>query len=245
MDDDSFTKAYNKGIGIYQDKKCIGVLGEKKLHSILKYYIEPDTFYHEIKINNFYADIYKDKMIYEIQTSSFNKLRTKLTSFLTNYNVTIIYPIAYNKWICWINDKDGTISKKRKSPKKGSYFDSFKELYKIKMYLKNERLSIKLFLIDLNEYRILNGWSEDLKKGSSRYERIPIKIYSSLSLTQKEDYLYFIPANLNQPFSVKQYADNMKINKKLAGIVLNILNHLDLIHISDKKRNAYLYKLNM
>ena len=99
MDDDRFSRAYEKGIYIYQNRKCIGVLGEKKLHSILKYYIESDDLYHEIRINGFFADIYKDNVIYEIQTSSFNKLRSKLNSFLDEYNVNIIYPIPYNKWI--------------------------------------------------------------------------------------------------------------------------------------------------
>ncbi len=245
MDDDNFSKAYEKGINIYQKKKCIGVLGEKKLHSILKYYIESDDSFHEIKINGLFADVYKENMIYEIQTSSFNRLRNKLETFLKDHYVTIIYPIPYNKWIYWINEEDGTITNKRKSPKKGRYIDAFVELYKIKMFLKHEKLTIKLLLIDMNEYRLLNGWSDDLKKGSTRYERIPEKIYDTLSLAVFSDYQYFIPDKLETPFSVKQYSITMNINKRLAGLVLNILNHLEVVSIIGKKKNAYLYQVNM
>jgi hypothetical protein len=243
MDDDRFSRAYEKGICIYQNRKCIGVLGEKKLHSILKYYIESDDLYHEIRINGFFADIYKDNVIYEIQTSSFNRLRNKLNSFLDEYNVNIIYPIPYNKWIYWISDQDGTISDKRKSPKKGNYMDAFKELYKIKMFLRNEKLKITLMLIDMHEYRLLNGWSKDFKKGSSRYERIPTKICDSLNLSTKKDYLFFFPDDLQSPFTVKKYSEVLGINRRLAGLMLNIMNHLDVIRVTGKQKNAYLYEI--
>lgn len=164
MDDDRFRIAYEKSINTFYDKKTIGILGEKKLHSFLKHYFEPDDTFHECKINGFIADISKDEQIYEIQTSSFNVLRNKLDCFLKEHKVTLIYPIPYIKWLYWIDEENGEITKKRKSPKVGSFAEAFYELYKIKMFLKNENLSICLILIDMEEYRLLNGWSTDKKR---------------------------------------------------------------------------------
>ena len=47
---------------------------------------------------------------------------------------------------------------------------AFKELYKIRPFLKNENLRFRFALIDMEEYRLLNGWSKDKKKGSERYD---------------------------------------------------------------------------
>ena len=52
----------------------IGTQKERTLHSVLKYYLEPDAEYHEIPIGSFIADIYRDDRIIEVQTGSFTPL---------------------------------------------------------------------------------------------------------------------------------------------------------------------------
>ena len=49
---------------------------------------------------------------------------------------------------------------------------AFKELYRIRRYLLRDGLRLKLVLLDMEEYRLLNGWSRDKKKGSTRFDRI-------------------------------------------------------------------------
>ena len=95
-------------------KLTIGVQQEKILHRTIKYYLEKDEQYHEIKVGKMFADIKKDNLIYEIQTAHFNSLRHKLDVFLPDYQVKVVYPIAYNKTIHLINSL-GEISI-RKSP---------------------------------------------------------------------------------------------------------------------------------
>lgn len=90
----------------------------------------------EIPIENCVADIFSDGGIMEIQTRQFNKMRNKLSAFLPLYPVTIVYPIPREKWIIWIDEESGELSRKRKSPAKGNVYLAFIELYKIKMYLK-------------------------------------------------------------------------------------------------------------
>lgn len=243
MDDDRFRIAYEKSINTFYDKKTIGILGEKKLHSFLKHYFEPDDTFHECKINGFIADISKDEQIYEIQTSSFNVLRNKLDCFLKEHKVTLIYPIPYIKWLYWIDEENGEITKKRKSPKVGSFAEAFYELYKIKMFLKNENLSICLILIDMEEYRLLNGWSTDKKKGSTRYERIPLKIVEKITLSCAKDYRMLIPTDIETPFTTKQLAKCLGVNLRRAQLMLNILNHMQVVYRCGRCKNAYLYEI--
>ena len=118
----------------------------------------------------------------EIQTRSFDKLRTKLDRFLPLYPVTIVYPIPHVKMLYWIDEETGEISKGRKSPLKGSPYLAFPELYKIKAYLKHPNLHLRLALLNMEEYKLLNGWSHDKKKGASRFDRIPVSIEAEVAL---------------------------------------------------------------
>ena len=160
-------------------RQGIGTLSEKTVHAVMKNYYAPDTDMHEIPIENFVADIYTGQEIIEIQTRAFNKMRRKLDAFLPLYPVTIVYPIPHIKWLSWINEETGETSPKRKSPKTGNPYMAFIELYKIRPYLSNPNLHLKLALLDMEEYRLLNGWSRDKKKGSERYDRIPVKSVST------------------------------------------------------------------
>jgi hypothetical protein len=132
-------KAREKIIGIDRQRIGIGTLSEKTLHAILKNTYEPDEDKQEIPIGRFYADIYADGEIIEIQTAQFNRMREKLEAFLPEYPVTIVYPIAKEKWLCWIDEDTGEIQEKRKSPRKGNPYTGFPELYKIKS-LENSKL---------------------------------------------------------------------------------------------------------
>ena len=134
-------------------RQGIGTLSEKTVHAVMKNYYAPDTDMHEIPIENFVADIYTGQEIIEIQTRAFNKMRRKLDAFLPLYPVTIVYPIPHIKWLSWIDEETGETSPKRKSPKTGNPYMAFIELYKIRPYLSNPNLHLKLALLDMEEYQ--------------------------------------------------------------------------------------------
>lgn len=238
----TFEAAKKKVIGIDRQRLGIGTLSEKTVHAILKNYYQPDEDKQEIPIENYIADIYDNGEIIEIQTRQFNKMRNKLTSFLPLYPVTIVYPIPRQKWLIWIDEESGELSKKRKSPAKGNPYIAFIELYKIKMFLKNPNLRLKLVLLDMEEYRLLNGWSRDRKKGSSRYDRIPTELVEEIDIICLQDYMQFIPYDLPESFTTKDFAVSAHIPVHLAQIVLNILFYVGMVKRKGKKGNAYLYE---
>lgn len=221
----------------------IGTLSEKTVHAVLKRYYEPDEDYHEIPINGMVADIYRDGKIIEIQTRSFNKMRNKLDKFLHEYKVTIVYPIPYIKNLIWIDENTGNLSKKRKSPKKGNYYEAFYELYKIKMYLDNPNISFRFVLINIDEYRLLNGWSADKKKGSCRYDRIPTELIGEISIDRIEDYVQLLPIELPDQFTASDYKEAAHISEDCARLGLNILNHIGAIENIGKQGRKKLYKI--
>ena len=90
----------------------------------------------------------------------------------------------------------------------------------------------------------MNGWSKNKKKGSERYDRIPIEFVEEVCIDCVRDYMQLIPYELPEPFLVKDFAKAAKISKKLAGIVLLIFTDLELVRRIGKKGNAYLYEVN-
>lgn len=235
---------FKKIIDEYQKTQSnkIGTLSERTLHAVLKKYLCENEEYHEVKVGSFYADICHDGKIIEIQTRAFNKLRPKLDYFLKDHKVTICYPITHYKFLSWINLETGEVSEKRKSPKVGKFCDAFYELYKIKMYLDNPNLSIHLMLIDCDEYRNLNGWSKDKKKGSDREERIPSKLVSELVINSIDDYRYFLQG-VSDKFTNEELRKSLKINIRYATLATNIFQHIGLLTVDGKTGKKNIYKI--
>ena len=148
-DYEAFVNAKDKIIGKAHNNKGIGTLSEKTLHAVLKLYYEPDEDKHEVAMSGYYADIYNDKGIIEIQTRQLNKLRDKLSVFLQDYHVTVVYPLPFNKWLSWVNPDNGEVQGRRKSPRHFTEYDAFYELYKIKSYLRHPGSMILMFLVML------------------------------------------------------------------------------------------------
>lgn len=238
-----FQEARDKVIGVYRPRSGIGTYGEKTVHAIFKHYCEPDREKHEISVGCYVADIYTGTEIIEIQTRQFNRMRDKLEVFLPLCPVTVVHPIPREKFLIWIDEESGELSTRRKSPKKGTPYDAFAELYRIKMYLKDPNLRIRLVLTDMEEYRLLNGWSRDKKKGSSRFDRIPTAVCQEVLIEQPEDYMQFVPPQLEGDFTVKDFAAAAHISRKTAGTAVHILHHVGMLENIGKQGNAYVYRI--
>lgn len=237
-----FEQARQKVMGAERQRNGIGTLSEKTVHAVLKNYYAPDEDMHEIPIANYVADIYTGAEIIEIQTRQFDKMRAKLEAFLPLYPVTIVYPIPRDKWLIWIDEESGELSNKRKSPAHGTVYQVFPELYKIKMFLQDPNLKLRLVLLDVEEYRILNGWSRDRKKGSVRYDRIPLRIAQEAQINCLQDYRQFVPCGIPEYFTVKIFAASARIRPQLAQVAVNLLYYARAVERVGKEGRAWLYK---
>lgn len=242
IDQERFESARQQVLGQKASSQGIGTLGEKILHNVLKFTAEPDLSCHERKVGSFVVDILNPYGIIEIQTRQFNKLRPKLTKFLSDYPVTIVYPIQARKWLRWVHPDTGELSERRLSPKRGNPTEAVYELYKIKPYLTHPNLRILICRIDLEEIRLLNGWSEDLKKGSTRADRIPLAFVDSLELNRPSDYLKLLPEGLGANFTSAEVAKAGKLSPKIARLVLNILVSLGQLVPDGKEGRRIRYR---
>lgn len=241
---DKFEAARLAGLAHLQQRTGIGTLSERSLHAVLKYWADPEETHHEVSvgIGRLVADIFDGERVTEIQTRSFQALRPKLDRILPVYPMTVIYPIAHTKKLIWVDPATGESSRPRKSPKTGSVWDAFPEIYRIRRYLPDPHLTIRLLLLDMEEYKLLNGWSRDRKKGASRFERIPTALCGVVDLNRPQDYAALLPSGLPDPFTTGDFRKLLHITGRKAGYIINVLYNIGSIKRTAKVRNAYVYK---
>lgn len=243
MDKESFERAKLKVLLKQNDPHGFGTLQEKTVHAVMKLAYEPDEDFHEVPVEGYIADIYRDGHITEIQNGNFGKLRPKLTAFLPLYPVTVVLPIPHFKWLIWMDEESGELSEKHKSPVTGNAYHAFPELYKIKTFLKEPNLSFAFPLIDMDEYRLLNGWSRNKKRGSSRYDRMPLSLFDEIRVERTEDFMQFVPIDLQESFTVTDFAKAAGIKRELAAEAVPILMYLDILKREGKRGREYLYRV--
>lgn len=243
MDRERFQAACRKITAAQRERKQIGTLGEKTLHAVLKEYLSPHEGAQEVKLGSYYADIADENGITEIQTRCLGNLRKKLSFFLSVSPVTVVYPIPRIKYLVWVDPETGEASARRKSPKTGKPWDCFRELYTIKQFLKEPGLRVRLLMVDLCEYRSLNGWSADRKKGSVRLDRIPLDLGDEILLTCPADYRQLLPPDLPEEFTSADFRKKAKLSQKQSFCALNLLTHMGICRRTGKKGRSYLYRL--
>lgn len=218
----------------------IGTLGEKTLHTVLKQYLQPDPALREVKIGRHVADIADGRCITEVQTRNFSALRPRLEAFLPQYQVEVVYPVARHKWLRWI-DAQGQVSEPRRSPKLGHPMDICYELCRLPHAVGREGLSFRILLIDMEEYRLLDGWGRGGKRGSHCYERIPLSLEGEFLLQRPEELLAFLPAQLPPAFTVQQLQKSCRRSENFCRKMKDILEKAGVIQRCGKRGRRVLY----
>lgn len=239
----------------------IGTLGEKRLHATVKRYLWDDVSCHERPVNDphaasdaesgtdggprgkprrMIADILTPGgEIMEVQTGGFFPLRAKIEWYLshTDYRVTVVHPMAAVKYLTWIDPNDGQVISRRRSPKRGEIKHIAKELYWLSPFIGDPRFSLRVLLLELEEYRLADGWSRDGKRGSNRYDRFPTALLEDVTLATAADYArYFLPDTIpcGEPFTAAAYAKTTAIRGKATYATLHLLCRLGLLKETDK-----------
>ncbi len=228
-----------------RQKSTIGTQSERMVHTTLKYYLDPDEAHHEVRIGPYIADVFDPETghIFEIQTRAFDRLRGKLDSFLKDYQVTVVFPVAYRKFLSWVDPDTGEVSPKRLSPHRGSAADILPEIWRLPDIWDRKGLDFLIILLDLQEFRSLDGWSRDRKKGSHRMERLPLSVYNEVWLKKAEDFDRLLPTDLPATFSRADLCKSMKLGQGLkASQTVSALERTGTITLAGREGRRYIYK---
>lgn len=220
----------------------IGTYKEKKLHIVMKKYFEDDPAFHEVPTNGFIADIRREREITEIETSGFSGLKPKLEAYLPEYKVNLVHPLAGVKFVSWIDPETREISTRKRSPKREGAYDLLFEMVYILPYVSSPHLTVLGPVLEVDEYRFLDGWSRNKKRGSHRYERIPVDLADMIELTSDEDYRRYVPDACGDRFTVKDFSAGAKLNDYAARAVLKVMEARGVVARAGKEGRVHIYE---
>ena len=223
----------------------IGTLGEKRLHKILKRFLEENEENHEVKVGTYFADILSGNMITEIQTGSFRPLREKITYYLENtpYDITVVRPLPYVKTVCTVERESGELLSRKKSPRRTRPRDVLRDWYYLAEFLSNPRFTLRFLLLEEDEYRMTKKKTRRWGKESELYERIPTALLDEELYEYQSDYLKFLPEDMTAEFSAAEYVKRAKLHGYAIYSALKLLEAVGLVEKGEKKGRSYVYRL--
>ena len=214
-----------------------GTLREKRLHAVVKTYLCEDADCHEVGVKDtrYVADVRVGNEIYEVQTGDFFPLKAKIAHYLaaTDCTVTVVHPLAVERRVAWIDPADGSVSKSRKIGYRSRPEELLPALYPLLPFLSEPRLRFRLLLLSVEDFRLLNGWSADRKRGSSRYERVPTDLFDDMTFSSPADYRRFLPDDLPSPFRVSDFSKRTHLRGRDAYSAVRVLVALGLLRPTD------------
>lgn len=232
----------------------IGLLAEKRLHALLKRWVEEDSTRHEVKVTGrgekprrFVADILTAAgEIVEVQTGKLYPLRQKLAFYMeqTHHPVTVLHPLFATKYISWLDRETGEIASRKKSPHHEGVLHGIAQLKPFIPYLGSPRFTLCLPLLEVDEYRLLDGWSHNKKRGSHRYEIIPMSLLDTCYFREKGDYAAAFPADarLEGAFTAKVFGKVTRLRGYALYNALAVFEGLGVIEKCGKEKRAALYR---
>lgn len=222
----------------------IGTLNEQPLHAALKTWLAEPGDQFEVPLDGFVIDIVRPcpagDLLIEIQTANFTALKRKLPQLLPDHRVRVVYPLPREKWIVKIDDA-GEILGRRKSPRRGSVYDVFRELVHLPHLLNHPNLTLDVLLIQMNELRRFDGKRGWRRKGWIVDHRRLIDVVEQREFASAAAWGALLPADLPTPFSTSDLARAIERPRRLAQQMAYTLREIGAINAVDKRGNAILY----
>ena len=219
----------------------IGTLSEKSLHKMLKLYLEPNIENHEVAYMGGVVDIKTADGIFEVQTRGYEKLVPKLRRILPTSPVTVVCPLAHEKYVRWLDRETGEMTERRKSPKRENAFDAFRMLFGIRELITHPNLHVRLVYMQVEDFRALDGWDKTRKRGSNRVERIPTRIIREEVISTPLDYLGYLPETIGTELTAPELSRAIKRTSRYTFYVLKLLVATGAVREVGKRGRATLY----
>ena len=227
----------------------VGTQNEKLIHATLKNYYAPYSDEQEIKIGRYFADAVSENGVFEIQTKSLYRLKDKLTDFTAATRVTVVHPMEYETRTVYINRDSGEIVKETPFRKAEQRAKIFEELYSIREFLQNERLTIIIAKLKVEKRVYFSGKViPDLRNRQAKkkcvIEKIPLDLLEEIVLANKQDYAErYLPNELPEEFTKKDFCKAAK--ETTHSLRLEVLRAAGVITQTGKIGRSYVYKLEV
>ncbi len=222
----------------------IGVLNEKPLHAALKKWYARPGDQLEVSVGGFIVDIVRDDLLIEIQTGNFASIKRKVHALAANHPLRLVYPIAREKWILRLaRNGAGEVIGRRRSPKRGTMEQVFRELVSFPRLMANPNFSMEVLFVREEEVRCRHGKRGWRRSGWVTKERRLLDVIDREMFQRPEDLLGFIPPDLKEPWTTEDLSIAISQPRWLAQKIVYCLRESGAARAVGKKKNAILYTL--
>jgi len=221
--------------------RTISTLNEKPLHAALKkWYARPNDQF-EVSVDGFLVDIVRGDLLVEIQTRNFAAIKRKLVALTVRHPLRLVYPIPREKWIVKLPEGAQSRLTRRKSPKRGTLEQVFRELVRFPKLLANPNFSLEVLLIQEEEVRRYDGTRGWRRKGWVTHERRLLEVVGQRVFETPADMGALVPSALAEPFTTSDLAAAIAQPRSLAQKMAYCLREMGSIAPVGKRSNAILY----
>ena len=220
----------------------IGMLNEGALHAALKLDYLGHDGEAEVPFAGFVADVVRDGVIYEIQTSSFSGLGRKMRQLAEAGPVVLVHPIAHRKTLVRLQDAETGEITSRRSPKRGALVHILRELVYLPDMLGHDNFAVEVVLTEEEEQQVYDSKARRGRGGWRRQGRHLISVLERLRINAPKDLWRFVSGDLPEPFTTKQLAQAMQQPQQLGQQLAYCLRHLGAVEVCGKTGNALNYR---
>lgn len=216
------------------NSRSIGTLKEQSLHAALKQWLAAPGDLFEQKVGSYHIDILRGETLIEIQTSSFYKLRKKLSRLLEEHEVLLVHPIPVTKWVVRTTKRNKQISR-RKSPKRGRLEHIFDELLYIPDIATHPNFTLAILLTEQEEVWRDDGKGSWRRKHWSVADKVLLNVIDQAVLYNQDDYFGLIPKSVGAEFTNKQLAEALDAPVWLGSRMSYCLRKMGILEIVGKQ----------
>ena len=219
----------------------IGELTERSLHADLKAWYATPRDRLEVPVDGYIIDVVRRGTLIEIQTRNFAAIKPKLNRLLCNHRLRLVYPIAREKWIV-TTDVQGAVLRRTRSPKRGGYFELFRELIRIPSLVENPNLALEALLVDVEEWRCTDGKGSWRRGGSSIRDTRLLGVYGGRRFRRARDLAALIPARVGDEFTNTALAAACRIHLSLARKTTYSLRRMGALELGGMDGHAHVFR---
>ena len=156
--------------------------------------------------------------------------------------MTLVHPLTAQKWVSWMDPETGEVSARRRSPRHDTVLSGIALLKALTPFLCDPRFSVLLLMLELDEYRLLDGGGESRKLRSHRYELIPLSLIDAVRLETREDYLAHYPAGSPDRFTAKVFQKYTRLRGYALYDAIGVFEALGAIRRVGKEGRSTLFQ---
>lgn len=227
----------------------IGELNERSLHRALKQRYAARGGTLETVVDGYVADVLLGDRIVEIQTGSFSSLRRKLPRLLAEHPVTLVHPIARDRFIVRMEQaaEDGAetfaLARPRKSPKHGSPFDVFHALTGIPTLLDHPNLTLDVVMVIDEDIRVpYRGKRRRRRRDWVSVDRRLLEVIETHTIEGMADLFAMVDAELPETFTSRDLAGAMRASARLGQRAAFCFREAGLAEICGRRDRFVLYR---